>query len=213
MADGIQEYRGKSLIVRFDGEKCIHARHCVTGRPEVFVANSEGPWIHPDAASPEALIEVSHACPSGAISYQRLDGGQDEQPPRVNLLRIRENGPVALHAEATIEGHGPVLRATLCRCGASKNKPFCDSSHIEAGFQASGEPATGDTSPLESRDGPLVVRPLKNGPLLVEGNLEICAGTGRCVSRVKKTALCRCGGSANKPYCDGTHRTNGFVAE
>lgn len=213
MADGIQEYRGKSLIVRFDSEKCIHARHCVTGRPEVFVANSEGPWIRPDAASPEAIMEVSHACPSGAISYQRLDGGQDEQPPRVNLLRIRENGPVALHANATIEGRGPVLRATLCRCGASKNKPFCDSSHIEVGFQASGEPATGDTSPLENRDGPLAVRPLPNGPLLVEGNLEICAGTGRCVGRVTKTALCRCGGSANKPYCDGTHRTNGFVAE
>ncbi len=52
--------------------------------------------------------------------------------------------------------------------------------------------------------------PLENGPLLVTGNLEIVSGTGRTINRVRKTALCRCGQSANKPYCDGSHTRVGF---
>jgi len=49
--------------------------------------------------------------------------------------------------------------------------------------------------------------------LLANGNLEICSGTGRTINRVEKTALCRCGQSANKPYCDGTHSKVGFKAD
>jgi CDGSH-type Zn-finger protein len=54
------------------------------------------------------------------------------------------------------------------------------------------------------------VRPQRNGPLVIRGNLEICAGTGRTVERLTSTRLCRCGGSANKPYCDGSHSRIGF---
>jgi CDGSH-type Zn-finger protein len=46
----------------------------------------------------------------------------------------------------------------------------------------------------------------------VSGNCEVVSGTGRLVRRATKLALCRCGGSANKPFCDGTHKTNGFTA-
>ena len=53
--------------------------------------------------------------------------------------------------------------------------------------------------------------PQTNGPLLIEGNLEICAASGRTVARQTRATLCRCGGSANKPFCDGTHKKNGFV--
>jgi CDGSH-type Zn-finger protein len=60
------------------------------------------------------------------------------------------------------------------------------------------------------RNGPLKVDPAVNGPLVVSGNLEICAGTGRTVARVTKTALCRCGHSKNKPFCDGSHVAAGF---
>jgi CDGSH-type Zn-finger protein len=56
----------------------------------------------------------------------------------------------------------------------------------------------------------LSVEPETNGPLAVTGNLELCCGTGRTINRVTSTRLCRCGGSANKPYCDNTHRANGF---
>ena len=84
---------------------------------------------------------VAESCPSGAITYRRKDGGPAEAPPVVNTVRLRENGPLAIHAEIEIGGE-TLLRATLCRCGASQNKPFCDSSHTKAGFAATGEPAS-----------------------------------------------------------------------
>ncbi len=104
-----------------------------------------------------------------------------------------------------------LTRATLCRCGASKNKPFCDGAHHEAGFDATGEPPTGEkTDMLAARDGPLEIFPQADGPLLVKGNLEIVTGTGRVVARMEKAFLCRCGQSANKPFCDGAHKRIGF---
>jgi uncharacterized Fe-S cluster protein YjdI len=84
-ANDIQDYRGQSIVVRFDSAKCIHSRHCVLDQPRVFQANVEGPWINPDNASVEAVLQVAHDCPSGAITYQRLDGGQQEAPPAVNV--------------------------------------------------------------------------------------------------------------------------------
>ena len=209
----IERVPGKRVLLKFEGRRCIHARNCVLGRPDVFVPNVEGEWIHPDRATPEAIAALAQNCPSGAITYERLDGGPEESAPIVNLVRVRENGPLALHGELEIEGEAPRLRATLCRCGASKAKPFCDGSHTAAGFQATGEPATQESSSLAVRNGKLRVTPFKDGPLGVEGNLEICSGTGRTVNRVTKTALCRCGQSGKKPYCDGTHRKVGFTTE
>ncbi|MCC7344046.1 MAG: CDGSH iron-sulfur domain-containing protein, partial [Deltaproteobacteria bacterium] len=104
-------------------------------------------------------------------------------------------------------------RATLCRCGASKNKPFCDRSHVEVGFRATGEPATVESPALAERGGKLSVKPMPNGPLQVEGNLEICAASGRTVQRTTKTFLCRCGASEKKPFCDGSHKKIQFSAE
>jgi CDGSH-type Zn-finger protein/uncharacterized Fe-S cluster protein YjdI len=209
----IEEARGERVVIQFEGSKCIHSRHCVLSRPDVFVPNVEGPWIHPDRATPEEIAELAHACPSGAISYRRLDGGLEESPPMVNVVRIRENGPLAIRAELRIEGQGDFLRVTLCRCGASKNKPFCDNSHATVGFTATGEPAVAESLPLAARAGVLKVVPQRDGPLRIEGNLELCAGTGHTINRVVKTALCRCGQSSNKPYCDGTHAKIGFKSD
>jgi CDGSH-type Zn-finger protein/uncharacterized Fe-S cluster protein YjdI len=212
MASNVEAVRGKQVLLQFEGRLCIHSRTCVLSRPDVFVPNVQGEWIHPDNATPEQLAALAESCPSGAIRYERLDGGPQEAAPRVNVARVRENGPIALHADMEIEGHGPALRATLCRCGASNNKPFCDGSHTAAGFVATGEPATAESQPLAERAGRVNVRPRPNGPVLVEGSLEICSGTGRTINRTVKTALCRCGSSANKPYCDGTHAKIGFRA-
>ena len=63
---------------------------------------------------------------------------------------------------------------------------------------------------LAERDGALTVRPMVDGPLLLGGNLEICAAAGRPIAKVKRCALCRCGGSKTKPFCDGTHKAIGF---
>jgi CDGSH-type Zn-finger protein/uncharacterized Fe-S cluster protein YjdI len=204
---------GASLEIHYEGLRCIHARHCVTGAPSVFLANVQGPWIHPDTMPVERLVEIAHACPSGAIRYRRLDGAADEKAPPVNLAAIREAGPLALRAELVIDGKPAGYRATLCRCGASKHKPYCDGSHKEVGFAASGEPPTGNADALPRRDGPLQVDPQPNGPLAIRGNLEITAGTGRIVARVTAAALCRCGGSQNKPFCDGTHTRIAFRSD
>jgi CDGSH-type Zn-finger protein/uncharacterized Fe-S cluster protein YjdI len=210
-ADGIETVKGEKLDLIYEGKRCIHARFCVTGAPTVFLANVKGPWIHPDTVSVEQLVEVAHACPSGAIRYKRTDGKADETAPPVNLAGIREGGPYAFRGALQIDGEPSGFRATLCRCGASKNKPFCDSSHHEINFAASGEPATGtETDMLPVRDGVLAIDPEPNGPLAIRGNLEIISGTGRMVARVTTTRLCRCGGSATKPFCDGTHARIGF---
>jgi CDGSH-type Zn-finger protein len=132
----------------------------------------------------------------------------------VNTVRIRENGPLAIEAELQIRGVPEATpRATLCRCGQSKRKPYCDGSHVAAGFIASGEPAAKDFAALEVRNGPVDVQPQPNGPLKLTGNLEIVSGTGRTVNKVTKTLLCRCGQSKNKPYCDSSHKAAGFVAD
>jgi len=129
------------------------------------------------------------------------------------VIRLRENGPLAVHAEIVIGGRPAGFRATLCRCGKSKNKPLCDLSHVDAAFAATGEPKTGDVTALARRDGALEIRPQKNGPLAVHRSVEVISGTGRAVRRAEDLMLCRCGGSANKPYCDGTHARLGFTAE
>ncbi|MFT3768571.1 MAG: ferritin-like domain-containing protein [Minicystis sp.] len=208
--DGVDHIEGKKLTLLYEGKKCIHARFCVTGAPKVFIANVQGPWIHPDAVETDALVEIAHACPSGAIRYHRKDGKHDEVPPPVNLLAIRERGPYAVRGDIRLDGRSINYRATLCRCGASKNKPYCDGSHNTVGFTASGEPESGKTDMLEVRDGPLAVDPQLDGPLQVRGNLEITSGTGRVVARVQQANLCRCGGSNTKPFCDGTHARIGF---
>ena len=207
---GVEAIEGKDMTLLFDAKKCIHSRFCVTWAPKVFLANVEGPWIHPDAMEVERLVEIAHVCPSGAIRYQRKDGKSDEAAPPVNLASVRENGPYAVRADMQLAGERGGFRATLCRCGASKNKPFCDGSHNEVKFTASGEPASGKTDMLAVRDGVLSVDPETDGPLRVRGNLEVISGTGRVVARVTQARLCRCGGSGNKPFCDGTHAKIGF---
>ena len=210
IVDGVERVQGEKLELMFETKRCIHARFCVTGAPKVFLANVQGPWIHPDAMPVERVVEIAHACPSGAIRYRRVDGASDETAPPVNLASVRERGPYAFRGQLQIDGEARGFRATLCRCGASKNKPFCDGSHHEIGFDASGEPPSREADMLPVRDGVLAIDPQPNGPLAVRGNLEIISGTGRVVARVTGARLCRCGGSASKPFCDGTHAKIGF---
>jgi len=209
--DGVDYIEGRDLTLIYEGGKCIHSRFCVTWGPKVFIANVKGPWINPDNMPTDALTEIAHVCVSGAIRYKRKDGRPDEQAPPVNLISVRENGPYALRANLQLDG-APAFsyRMTLCRCGASKHKPFCDGSHNEVKFAASGEPPTGRAEMLPVRDGPLAVDPQTDGPLQIRGNMEIISGTGRVVARLEAARLCRCGASNTKPFCDGSHARIGF---
>jgi CDGSH-type Zn-finger protein/uncharacterized Fe-S cluster protein YjdI len=209
---GVETVTGKAATIAFDGRRCIHARRCVLGEPTVFKANVQGPWIDPDAASAEALMRVAINCPSGAIQVTRHDGGAQEPNPHVNTITVRENGPLAIYAEIDLAGERIGTRATLCRCGQSNNKPYCDGSHVGSGFAATGEPPSSTSAPLAKRDGVVTITPYKDGPLGVAGPVEIISGAGRTIDRLEKTALCRCGHSNRKPFCDGSHARFGFTA-
>ncbi|MCB1370128.1 MAG: CDGSH iron-sulfur domain-containing protein [Rhodovulum sp.] len=210
----VEVVEGKAVTVRFDGSRCIHSRRCVMGAPTAFRANVRGAWIDPDSVEAEAVMRVALACPSGAITVERKDGGTPEGPPAANQMQVRENGPLAIHADLEIAGHGRMYRATLCRCGMSKSKPFCDNSHVAAGFVATGEPAAREMAlGIPDLTGPVLVEPQPNGPLKITGRMEVASGTGRAVNRIEKAFFCRCGHSANKPYCDGSHKRVGFRSE
>lgn len=209
---------GKEATIHFNAQKCIHSRSCVLSHPDVFVPNVVGAWIHPDAQPVEELMRIAQNCPSGAITVVCHHSGtrasaDSNGHPIVNTARVRENGPLAVEAELLIGGQPQSNpRATLCRCGQSQKKPFCDGSHVAAAFVATGEPTAVAFAALAVRNGPLDVQPLPNGPLRVVGNLEVVSGTGRTCNTLSETYLCRCGHSKNKPYCDGSHKAAGFEA-
>lgn len=207
---GIDEYKGDRVTVKNVANRCIHSRYCVLNLDQVFLPNVDGPWIKPDAASREAVIATVEKCPSGALQYEAPD--VKEQPPTVNTVRVWENGPLAFNAELSVAGDKSSFRAVLCRCGQSKNKPYCDHSHVEAKFVATGEPESQDSQPLAVRNGPLEVKPIKDGPLCVTGNLEVCAASGRTITRDSRQFFCRCGHSGDKPFCDGSHKMAHFKA-
>ncbi|GLQ21650.1 CDGSH iron-sulfur domain-containing protein [Algimonas porphyrae] len=218
VSDDAERVEGKDVTLYFDGKRCIHARYCVTGAPDTFVANVEGDWLYPDRSDPDHLLHIAKQCPSGAIQIVRKDDGLDEHPPQVNTARIYENGPYAVHAEIILDGKADGTRRVLCRCGLSAKKPYCDGSHKgdkddQDPFIASGEPETRDMTMMEERGGPLRINPQMDGPLMVSGPVEILAGTGRGIERTQTCRLCRCGASQNKPFCDGSHARVGFKTD
>ena len=212
----VTDYPGAAADVHWDGRLCIHIGECGRANNELFVGGRQ-PWCQPDQVSADDVADVVVRCPTGALTYSRKDGGPGEVADQENVVVIAHNGPLYLRGDLQIDGaakdmNGVKFRAALCRCGASKNKPFCDNSHEEAGFQdygAVGESGDGFDTP----GGPLEVSRAPNGPLLLKGNFTILAASGRKAWTGTKAALCRCGQSKNKPFCDGAHKAAGFEAE
>lgn len=207
-------YEGKEATVRWDGNLCIHVGECGRADCPLFVAGRD-PWAQPDAVSIEEVVEVVERCPTGALSYERHDGGPAESPQGTNQVFVTNQGPLYLRGRLKIAGAseeqtGLRTRAALCRCGASKNKPFCDNSHESADFDDRG--AVGKMGELDSatEGDVLEVSLAEDGPLLLKGPVEVVAASGRVAWRGSKCALCRCGQSKNKPFCDGSHRAAGF---
>ena len=206
-------FPGQSVDVHWDGRLCIHVGECGQSEGDLFVGGRD-PWCVPDTASTEEIAEVCERCPSGALVYTDKSGQLSEQAPAGNSVNVIYNGPLYVHGDLVIEGSpgdmpGVQFRAALCRCGQSKNKPFCDNSHLEAKFEDYG--AIGEKGPgAASSKGKLDIKPLKDGPLMLTGGVSLIAGSGRTAWRGEKVALCRCGESRNKPFCDGSHKTAGF---
>ena len=209
-------YTGDPIQVHWDGKLCIHYGECGRAEGDLFVAGRQ-PWCQPDHSSNSEVNEVVLRCPTGALTATFADGSGVTPQEEEAEATVTQNGPVYIKGLLDIEGlngdaAGTEFRAALCRCGASKNKPFCDNSHDEAGFRDSG--AVGMVGKgLTERGGRLNINPLPDGPVQLTGNLSIRSSTGRVAWEGNKVFLCRCGESKNKPFCDGAHRGAGFKSD
>lgn len=212
---GISRYPGKKIDVSWDGRLCIHVGECTRAKGDLFTAGRQ-PWCQPDLVSVNETRDVVERCPSGALTYVNKDGRCNEEAAKKNTVTVCPNGPLYVHGKLKIDGApedmpGVSFRAALCRCGHSANKPFCDGSHEKVQFKDSG--AVGETGGgYKAQGGRLSIKPSKNGPLLISGNMTIRAGSGRVAWKGANVALCRCGGSKNKPFCDGSHKEIGFTS-
>ena len=215
MAKKVHTYEGQEVRVTYDARRCIHAGECVRGLPSVFDPKNT-PWVAVDGADRDALVEVVGRCPTGALHVETHDGERLDRGPMENTVTIAADGPLFAQGDLEIvDGDQNVVlrdsRVALCRCGASQNKPFCDGAHSGAGFEAGDgipDPKIRDTG----AEGPgLQIVVAANGPLILNGPVTVAAteGDDRCSG--DKTALCRCGASQNKPFCDGTHAKVGFT--
>ena len=206
-------YEGKDVRIAFDARRCIHAAECVNGLPKVFDPQAK-PWIQPDGASADEIASTVRRCPSGALHAETPDGASLVEADARASVTLGADGPVYLRGTIRLEdAQGNVIaedtRMALCRCGASKNKPFCDNSHVEAGFADTGD-VNRELEAAEVEAGPITVRLAANGPALVDGAYVVVDAQGAEHPLQKKGALCRCGASNAKPFCDGSHKGAGF---
>ncbi len=131
-------YVGKRLTIHDNRAICAHAGFCTDSLERVFRSQQE-PWIDPDGARVEEIIATIKRCPSGALSYS-IDNVEHRDQDRPPMVTVTNDGPYAITGGIELvgmpfgEGASPE-HYTLCRCGASKNKPFCDGSHWEIGFR------------------------------------------------------------------------------
>jgi CDGSH-type Zn-finger protein/uncharacterized Fe-S cluster protein YjdI len=212
----VHNFKGGKATVSWSGGHCIHIGECGRAKGDLFVGGRK-PWCEPDLASDDEVEDVVLRCPTGALSVGFDDGSHAETADACNTVHVSYNGPLFLRGDLDIEGAaenvpGLKFRAALCRCGKSNNKPYCDNSHDEAGFRDYG--AVGDTGDQSTPDGGKVqVKLAKDGPLLVKGNLTMVSSSGRESWKGGQAALCRCGASNNKPFCDGQHKKIGFESD
>lgn len=130
-------YAGRSITIHDDRSLCAHSGVCTSGLASVF-RMGQRPWIDPDGATAEAIATLVRACPSGALSYSIGDATPPEAV-REAAITVTRNGPYAIVGSielrnAELPAGAATEHYSLCRCGQSKNKPFCDGSHWSAGF-------------------------------------------------------------------------------
>ena len=135
--DKRMNYAGRKVTIHDNRSICAHAGFCTDRLSTVFRLKQE-PWIDPDGATAEEIIAVVQQCPSGALSYS-IDDKEHRDQERPPMVTVTNNGPYAITGGVELLGHevgegGSNEHYTLCRCGASRNKPFCDGSHWSTGF-------------------------------------------------------------------------------
>ncbi|MDX1642206.1 MAG: CDGSH iron-sulfur domain-containing protein [Balneolaceae bacterium] len=218
MRERIFTYESNEIKVTWDQKRCIHAEECVHGLNDVFDPDQK-PWIQPEKGSAEEIADVIERCPTGALKYEVKSGERAEKPSSKNRIKLTENGPIYFFGDLKVQDSegNTVLQDTrfaMCRCGASNNKPACDNSHKKLDWSADVDADTSTMDGLEDENqDKLLIKLMKNGPVLLEGMYTLESSKIGEVSSSKGIALCRCGGSSNKPLCDGTHKEIGFKAD
>ncbi len=194
----------------------MHPRECLHPRPARVFDPGSRPWVIVGNSTADKIAAVVEQCPSGALHYIRKDGGPAEVPDQENALQVSRNGPLYIRGQLElVQTDGSVLqetRLTLCRCGASTHKPYCDNSHLRVRFEDPSTRIPANRLDADGADasGPLRIEPQLNGPLLFRGSLRVLDAAGVAAGCATKATFCRCGHSANKPFCDGSHVRAGF---
>jgi CDGSH-type Zn-finger protein len=130
-----------------------------------------------------------------------------------NEAMVTNGGPVQITGNITlIKEDGSIQYAnhlTLCRCGHSKDKPTCDESHMDVEFLHSGKISEISEVAATQRASKITISCIKDGPITFRGKLRLHNEFGQeCVKM--RGSICRCGQSASKPFCDGSHERTGF---
>ena len=201
-------FENSQIKVSFDGAICAHAGICFRELKSVFDGDANPP-INLDGAPLEDIIRVVEKCPSSALRYERLDGDSQESPEVNATATVIPGGPLAIRGQLELNDR-QWTRLTLCRCGFSKNKPFCDGSHHQQKFD-DGELARAEVSGDPEGETRVTFKAIDNGPVIVKGNLTFKSVEGEILDQREKCGICRCGHSKNKPYCDGSHKDAGFT--
>jgi CDGSH-type Zn-finger protein/uncharacterized Fe-S cluster protein YjdI len=207
-----RRYTSEAVDVTYSVKRCIHAAECVSRLHEVFDTQKR-PWIQPGKSTGDAVVGVVSLCPSGALHTERNDGGAGETMPAENVIIVHEDSYYQFRGDLAVQGSNVAIerevRAALCRCGMSGNKPFCDNSH-KKGFEAPATTVEIDRQITAETGGKLLVTLHENGPIEVNGNFELRDEKGNTIHRGSSTWLCRCGHSTKKPFCTGTHKHVAF---
>lgn len=133
-----KSYQKGELTINWEADKCIHSELCWRGLISVFNPKKR-PWINVEGAEAEEIVAQVQKCPSGALSYEMAE----ENAPKETLetvVEVIENGPLLVYGTLKISypnGGEEVKNKTtaFCRCGASKNKPYCDGAHTKINFK------------------------------------------------------------------------------
>ena len=130
----LQTYSSAALTVTYAPGRCIHAAACVRALPEVF-APQERPWIRMELSGDERIADAVERCPTGALQLQWTDGREVEAVPEGVAIRLKRDGPLYVSGPVRIEREeddaliAEDTRVALCRCGHTRNAPFCDGTH------------------------------------------------------------------------------------
>jgi CDGSH-type Zn-finger protein/uncharacterized Fe-S cluster protein YjdI len=204
-------YNTDHLVVHWDSTRCIHTARCLNALPNVFDVGRR-PWVDIEADDADAIGAAVRTCPTGALRYERLDGGPQDEPERPTVAVPIDNGPLLMEGDLRIvDDEGQTIaeeyRVTLCRCGRTRNQPFCDNSHLMAGFRSHEYTPRPDAAEPEedAPDGKTTITATRDGSLHVEGRVVVMTQNGEKLADTDDVRLCRCGRSGDKPFCDRSH--------